>query len=208
MKHLRIAVSGAVGSGKTTLVKALAARYQLIVLEENMKEIYHALGFWRRERRRAGVARLELEAAYVNLIKAFEHWVNDRSKKYAIHSGFVADRWEADALDFWLKVLGDFANDEATIKLVQNMRKQAALFDFIIMLPLLKPFAEVRNEDGLVRRKSFSLRLMSYLMTEGLIRQCPGARVIYLPNQPQSVEERVAFIEKMIMEKMPRSNRN
>lgn len=197
-KHFKIAISGPVGSGKTTLAHALATRLDAPLFEENMKGIYDAHACWKQVRQDTQASDADRQSAIRRCMQAFKDWADERRRLYAAHEGFVADRWEADLLDAWLKMYADYGYDKTTASLFKDMREKAKLFDYAVVMPLQSPFAEEKNESGLVRKKAFSLRLMSHLLTGGLIRQCPQLPVIALPIQPMTVDERVQFIQDAI----------
>lgn len=204
---LKIVVSGPTGSGKTTFVRALAQRMGVPALEENMKDIYQAHGKFIQARKKPDISSPELEEAFKLASEPFVAWAQGRSKQYQTHAGFVADRWEADLLDLWLKLYADFGHDKLTRGLLRDMRNKSETFDYAVVMPLEPRFEEERNEDGLRRKSAFSLRFMSQIMTGGLIRQCPKLRVIPIPGKPMSVEERLDFIVKAIEKDMRKNQK-
>lgn len=185
----RIVVSGAVGAGKTTLVHALAERLGVPAIGEGLCDLYAELTA--NQRLRSGSApQAERSQALERLMQTFFDWAHERARQYGAHPGFVADRWEADLLDLWLKLFADFDCDARTAQLLGDMRAKAqGLACAVLLPPAIRP-VEARNEDGLRRRQTFTLTFLSSLVTSGLLRQCPGLPVLALPAQ-SSVEERV-----------------
>lgn len=200
---LRITLSGPVGAGKTTLGKALAGRLGLPFIPENYTGIYntHAAGKKIIRDPLAGSARKqEVTRA---LMETFFSWLKEREKLYREYPGFVADRWEADTLDLWLKFFSNSNGDEQTRIILKRLREVGDSLSFSILLPPGEFRADQRNEDGMKRRQSFNLTLQAYIMTGGLIRQCRNLPVLELTAERQTVEERLENVLRFIREKFP-----
>jgi AAA domain len=198
---LRIVVSGSPGSGKTTLVKALAQKFELPILDEGWKNIQAFQSVFADLRRDKKSSQADRGRAFGNWVKSYLDWADERKRLYSAHNGFVADRWEADLLSNWLNVFSGSRYgriDEKTVKLLEDMRIKARTFSFAIVLPPQKIVLEDRNEEGLRREQSFTFRVMRSLLTSALVRQCSGLPIVSVPSQPFLVEERVSLIESVI----------
>lgn len=192
----RIVVSGPVGAGKTTLAHALAEKLGVPVIGENRSLLTETLRIYRqvcadpqREDERAG--------ALERVFQTFFTWAEERALLYRSHQGFVADRWEADMLDAWLKIFADRELDPVTKRLFGDMRRKAREFTCAVLLAPAPARVEAMNHDGLRRRQSFTLTLLATLVTDGLLRQCEDLPVLRLPAD-SSVAERVDRVSRFL----------
>lgn len=200
-RRLRIAVSGYVGTGKSELCLTLAGKLRLPVIPENMTGIAragvrftHALRAFRADPRAEDPA-----PSRRALVETFLGWTADRAALYADPSGFVADRWEADLLAWWL--ISNLIDDDATtVALVEAMQTQVSLFDYIVFPHLTKPFVGkgTVNTDGLVRAGSFSQHIAYHTMLAGLMQELTRTRVIRLPQNVETAEERAEYVLNVI----------
>jgi hypothetical protein len=182
---MRIVVSGFPGTGKTSLVKALSEKYDLPIIEENLIKI----GDLNRQ--------LNLIKNYAN---SFLEWDIERSNRYKESKSFIADRWEADLLDYWLfssKSMSSNA-DSITLKLLNNLKQKSKSIDFVVVTPLLKPFSSDVNEEGNVRIKGFTNHLRSIVTNVGLITAFTKTSLILIPELPMNINERVEYIDNII----------
>jgi len=194
-------VSGYVGTGKTALCVALAGKLRLPVIPENMTGIGNAgVRFTRALRAFGADPRAEDPALSRRaLVETFLGWTAERAALYAGPSGFVADRWEADLLAWWL-ISNLIDDDGTTVALVEAMQAQAPLFDYIVFPHLTKPFVGkgTVNTDGLVRAGSFSQHIAFHTMLAGLLQELTKPRVIRLPQNVETAEDRAEYVVNVI----------
>ena len=202
----RIALSGPVGAGKSTLAQALSQRLALPLIPEGFAGVHAEVIRRARLRREPGVSEASLQAADRAAMGAFIEWMRGRERAYAERDGFVADRWEVDLLDAWLKLFAHLSPDSQTTAILRRMRVVAGRLDLVVLLP--PPAFEVErfNDAGLPRKPGFSLKLQAYAMTSGLLRQCENLQVVALPSG-QTVAARVEAVVRALAARDPASRR-
>lgn len=196
-KHLRIAISGPVGAGKTTLARDLGKKFKLPLLEENFHAIHQAKGNFARLQASKSPAESAIQDAFRNWVQSYFAWIRQRAFEQASLRGFIADRWEADLLSFWLRDFSEFNVDRATLELIQHMKAQGNNITLAIVLPPTSSIPE-KNESGLLRTQSLCTRIVGSAMMFGLIRQYTSTPCLSISNSLSSVQDRIKLIEEFI----------
>jgi hypothetical protein len=164
------------------VAQALAERLGLRLIPEGLAEVHAAVVQRARLLRDPQATDQQVQVGHHEAMAACLDWLQRRERVYAESEGFVADRWEADLLDTWLKLFAGLSPDAQTRAILARMREVARGLDLVVLLPPPAFDVERFNDEGLPRRPGFSLKLQAYAMTSGLLRQCPGLRVLALPS--------------------------
>lgn len=196
---IRIAISGPVGSGKTTLARELVRKLGLPLLEENFQAIHQAKSIYQQLRASENPAESDLQNAFGNWVQSYVAWIRQRASEQADLGGFVADRWEVDLLSFWLRDFSGFNVDKSTLALLQHLKTQGNGITLAIILPPSLNATEAKNEIGLLRTQSLCTRIVGSAMMLGLIKQYTSVPCLSISNDQPSVQERIETIEKFII---------
>jgi hypothetical protein len=196
MKNLKIVISGAVGSGKTTLAKELANHLKIESIDENFEGIFKARQDFIKAQK-IKLSQEELKDSFKAWMDSYFNWIKKREGEYHSKKNFVADRWEADLLSFWLRDFASSRVDGRTLKLISLFKTQSQKISHSVVLP---PMLQVpdKNEAGLVRTKSLCTKIMGGAMMYGLIRQYTNTPLIFIPPKIDTVAEKIIFIERFI----------
>jgi hypothetical protein len=197
----RIVVSGPVGSGKSTLVAALAERLGLRPIEEKMAPLYRTRAALIQSSKPPVAPVAEQVALRDAWLQSFFDWCADRAGEYraASETGFVADRWEMDLLGNWLRIFSAHRPapqdllDRKGRELMALATERAHHIDLAILLPVADGF-EKSNEAGLVRAADFASQVLSYQTSLGLMQTLPPNVLRYAPPAVEPVDKRLADI--------------
>lgn len=196
MKNLRIAISGAVGSGKTSLTKELAAHFKIDIIEENFVGIHQARQNFIKIQK-TNPSQEEVKKAFKTWMDAYFSWVKNRDLEYLSKKNFIADRWEADLLAFWLRDFSKSKVDGYTLKLLHLLKLNSQKITHSFVLPFL-PDVPNKNEAGLERTKNLCVKIGGSAMIFGLINQYTNTPLKFIPPELQTVADKITFIEKFI----------
>jgi hypothetical protein len=196
MKNLRITISGAVGAGKTTLTKELASYFKIDTIDENFVGIYQARQNFINIQK-TNPSPEELKRAFKAWMEAYFSWVKNRGLEYLSKKNFIADRWEADLLAFWLRDFSKSKVDGYTLKMLDLLKQNSQKITHAIVLPFI-PDVPNKNEAGLKRTKSLCVKIGGGAMIYGLINQYTNTPLKFIPPEVQTVADKITFIEKFI----------
>jgi adenylate kinase family enzyme len=193
--NFRIVLTGPLGSGKTTLGLALSKRLGLPLLPEDMTSIVSFMGRMSMLRQHGAPPQefMRLNKAWM---KAHIDWVLARKRQYAKLEGFVADRWEADILSFWLVIFGQYYPDVQTKLIFDQMIETSKKIDLVVRLPMASFDFESQNDDGLMRRAQLTIQLLYDSSRDGLMGRCANLKIFDIPEGNIDVEERCNLIIK------------
>lgn len=194
----RIAVTGATGLGKTTLVRALAQHFQLPIIEERWEPISEALHAWKAAKNRPAPVVARARARY---IQAGIDWLRFRGGKAAEHGQFIADRMSVDLLVSWMFTGIDQSDPPAFHTVFRDAVAQANSLDLIVVPKYGDPLAVGPNETGQLRDVT-ARRLLAHGLTRGLLAELVTTPVLYLPAEVASTPQRVAYIQSWLLQRI------
>ena len=176
---MRIAISGAVCTGKTTLGKALAERLGLPFIEENLDSLFGRRSTSRRtaeDTAGAIVARLE------------------NKRKLETEAGsFVIDRSPLDLINFWQS--GQVPRQCAGHDIYDLCESHMAFYHFVILTPYGGiPFVQAYS-SGVQRVMNEWIRFNGSVRITGLAHHFVDPdRIILIPRALSAHDERLAFV--------------
>lgn len=184
---MKIALTGTCAIGKTTLCNMLAERLNIPVLPEDLSG-----------RIASAAPGTPVAARKEELRVTIIEWLNKRRASLGNAPDLITDRMAADMLARWLKM--DLSTSNAELqKVVSFCRQEMQQYDWIIIPPFRRVSAEARNEVGLIRHKSESMRLQSHSLNIGLTLQLARPEsIIFIPDKASSAEERLSYVLKRI----------
>lgn len=182
---MRIAVSGAVCTGKTTLGKALAARLELPFIEENLDPLFGpdtARGKTPKDVADAVVACLELK----------------RGQETAA-GGFVVDRCPLDLMNFWQ--VNRLPRQCGGHDIYALCERYMAGYDFVVLTPWGGvPFVQVPPGTA-DRRRTMNpwIQFKGSVVITGFAHHfLEPSRIVQIPRDAVSHDDRLAFVLEAI----------
>jgi hypothetical protein len=183
---MKISVSGSAGCGKTTLAVALAARFDIPVIEENFQQVPGH--------------RSEPKKFLDSLLATLE-------RKSALEDElqrFVSDRGPIDLLHLSLNRRLHNQHRERVVNLIQRCIKVARGHD-VVVFPAWQSVPLVQSEAGLLQRNMDPISQMLFhaqMLGEAHI-WLEARRIIQIPPAIMEVDGRVDYIERAIRNRLP-----
>ena len=187
---VRIAITGATATGKTTLGRALADRLAIPFIEEGLQPVVKAIADLERTRRAGG----DMKDSFVAARRSLLAYLAERAKLYRDNAAFVSDRTVVDVLTRWMRHRLSGQDHTEFRAVVRQAQEALALLDWIVVPPLVTLTQEQTNEAGLERLAHLQERLFIQSLLIGLLVQLAPRKLILIPRSAQSVEQRVAFV--------------
>lgn len=186
---LRIAVSGAQGTGKTTLARALAERLRLPLLSEVARTVAREMGIARDEPIKPELAmRFQLAIAWRQLNKERRLW----------RSGFVADRSIVDQVSYLLLKAAAYYNETGEISTVYDILRRTILRAERYSLVVIVPTGDGPIYDDGFRSVDWHYQQIIHELISAHVKAwCPRYHVV--PAEA-TVEERVESVLARITE--------
>ena len=187
---MKIAVSGAVSTGKTTLGKALADGLDLPFIPENMDTLFGS----------GQESRKKPEEFAADVIECLE-------EKRALEQKagqFVVDRSPLDLLNFWQSRMlpMKYADGDIEHDILELCGRYMAAYDFVILTSLggIALTQESPDETGRLRTKNPWLQFKGSAMITGLAHFfLPPSKIIQIPRRIEAKEDRLDFVIKSIL---------
>ncbi len=181
---VKIAVSGAVSTGKTTLGKALAGELGVAFIAENLESLFYI------ER--------EKMADPAKHAKLFLKCLESKRQLELLQESFVVDRCPVDILNFWFAKHLHSRTD--TQPIYERCRRDMLLYDRIVLLPFgVLPF-EKNSEDGDPKRNAETwFRLHGSARITGLAHHfLEPDKIIHMPKNIVELDARINFVRSAL----------
>lgn len=185
--QLRIYLTGSHSTGKTTLARWIADRYQMPLITEVVRGLLAA-----RETTLDAV-RLDVGASNALQTEIFHHQLADEARMTASQGFFVSDR----SLDFlaytaaWASNADSIASHPDFARYVAGLKAPEAVVFFV------RPHKELVTPDG--TRSAADLRWEEVLRIDAMVEcllECHG--IPYVPVSMMAMRDRVKLVERVI----------
>jgi predicted ATPase len=191
---LRIAITGAVGVGKTTLALALSKKMGVPLIQENFREVVQAFN----PDKSSKSNNLSQDILLKNCRQACMRWLQDRLQLQEKMPSFVQDRCAIDILQRWLLFNLSGQNNADISRFIKHCQDSLACLDWII-IPPFNLYQGQENEDRLLRNSSLSVIFRGHGLILGLAHMLVRRdKVLFLPSELLTVQARVDFITARI----------
>jgi len=191
---VKIAIMGTSGTGKTTLVKALAREFNVPIIEESFSDIFEKIDEIRKNENKKSDLALQIK----DLLDQLRSWITKRAQAIRENDGFVCDRTSIDILEILLSSNISF-NDKMIVGLLKEIRLQLKALDLIVVLPMThNTFKEPTNEMGINRSMGLQHKLHGQSIKIGLLAMLSPTPTLLIENQNYNVEDRISVIKKRL----------
>lgn len=187
---MKIALSGAANTGKTTLAKDLAKETNLPLITERFSDL---------------PPRTLQDKAGEQLAKAFLRIKRDKSDLEQTHqAGFVSDRCTIDLFNYWIS-FPVLANRTETQELYNNCKNHANSYDYIVFLSwgsVVYREIEADKPQIIKSRMNPWLNLTRHSSTLGLAYSwVDPSKIIVIPKDISDRQERVGWLLSTIADR-------
>lgn len=175
----RIAITGASGTGKTTLGRVLADQYSLPFIKEDIGEL---LASQDKLSRLAASGKLKRSHVRTHAARCQEQ-LDRQNLQFADHSGFVCDRFAVDVLARVMRHPFDRLGKDHFASLLENTRQQLTRIDLIVVTPLSAwAFQPSKNDMGRQRNVALLPKTRIHSLYSGLCVTLAPERSLFLPS--------------------------
>lgn len=179
---MKIAISGAVSTGKTTLAKALAEDLDLPFIPENLETVFGPAHL--RTPHPGGLPMALLDCLFRKL-NLEQH-----------HGGFVVDRSPVDIFNFWLAF--QLIEHPKTEEVYTLCRTLMASYDAVVLLPwgVLELDRSADPVTGVRRQVNKWVQFNGSVTIAGMVHHfVAGDRIIDVPKEITAHRDRLHFVK-------------
>ncbi|MCP9886669.1 AAA family ATPase [Cyanobium sp. ATX 6A2] len=174
----RIAITGASGTGKTTLGRALSQRLCLPFIKEDIGELLAAQAQLSRLAARGKLRRSHFSG---HAAVCQEH-IERQNRRFAEQPGFICDRFAVDVLARVLRPPFDRVGEEWFHTLLKHTKQQLESIDLIVVPPLSDwSFQPSKNDMGRERIVAVLPKTRIHSLYSGLCVTLAPERTLFLP---------------------------